>query len=580
MADNDPLLADGSVPVSSNFNPDPNDPANARKVVFVQLASTMIGEKIPPFKVDPVRVVDFVIPDGVVNQETKMILNLEGTPPFGAILQIPPELDRLVFIADLPGGSKQLRMLAPFEGAVTDVVKTIGLKVWNANPTTDESHYVGATATWTVHPASIDAGWGTTPNAFPAAVVQQPYRFYATGVTGTPPYTVRLIPGGGVTDAMLQAAGISISSGTIADTTTDPIVTGSPVVGSEGVALALPITLGIKGATGVEAQLVFPAGFTINRPPGLTLTQLDTITLAAGSINFADYMVGWPTPHISLKAGETLPTHFSLDDDVLSWSGLSTLDNAATSVTFVIANGLFSPTENTQQIIVNIPATGDLLNAAPGSIVSFSKNARGNAGVLLETATNGLELVSISDIASGTQILNTADGAGATHLGAIWNATDKCWTFRNGTGEANRQSLGFLYPFGIGPKWCVLRVRMPDTQEAGEGNLCVFGPSWLGFQKDAGGGGLDLFKLHTANAVLSSPAIDAIGNFVNLLIYVIDNDHAGIAYGTGATITGDTGSTNVAGIDSSWDRVVFSPSYMLAADTDQQCLALGRGLLG
>lgn len=522
-------------------------------------------------------VVNFTkIPDGVVGQETVYNLNISGTPPFSVTMTLPPEISTLAKIVDIPGGTKQFRCVAPFEGNTSDSIKTIIFTIWNSDPTTNESYPVFATVTWTIHPAGVNASWGSTTNALPAAEVGVPYAFYASGVTGTNPYTFARTAG--VTTTQLQNAGLAINQGSIVDVTSSSIIIGTPLPGSEGLGLAAPITLGVTGSTGVQATLQFPQGITIYRTPAITLDAIPTFT-ANGSVNFSQYMVGYPTPNITLAQGQSLPAKFTLTNNTLTSSGLTSGDNGTSSpILFVISDGYHTPVNVSYAISVNI--AGTQLNVCPGSTISVSKNATANTtGTVISSLTNGTEITQIFDIGSGLPCFNTTDGAGAAHTGAIFDSTSVSMGFRNGTGETNRQSLGFYRTIGLGAKWAVFRIRMPDTQIAGESCVFVFGPSYLSFTKDAGAGGTDKFYLKTGTATLTSMDIDAIGNFINLLVYIVDQNTAGFAYATGGTITADTGNTTVANIDSAWDRMIATPSFMQAADFDIQCVAYGTGLL-
>lgn len=531
-----------------------------------QLVTTTPGNLYPV-------VINFTtLPDGVAQQETVVILDISGTPPFTVFVAAPPELSGLIMIEDLPGGSKRFRCVPPFEGNTADVQKTLAFSVWNAHPDTDEETPAIQTVVWTIKASAVNAGWGSTTNVLPPAEVGHPYQFFAPSITGTGPYAVRRTAG--LTVAALQSAGLAIRQASVVEPAVDAMIFGSPLPGSEGTTLAASITLGLTGTTGVEATLAFPAGITIYRQPGLNLQSIPVFS-ASTSFSFAPYLVGYPAAHISVASGYSLPPKYSLDNDVLTGTGLTSGDNGTSAdIVFVVSNGYHQPVEIPLTITTNIATA---LGACPAAIVSVSKNARAN-GVVMSTLSDQTELITITDIGGGVLAITKEDGAGAAHDGPRYRTSGAYWEVRNGTGET-RSSAGIYYPFGLGPKFIVLRIRMPDTQIAGESNVIVFGPSWLGFEKDAGGGGLDLFRLHTGAAVLASPAIDAIGNFVQLLVYVTGTNTAGIAYATDDTIDGDTGAQTVAGIDSAWDRAIWSPSYMQSADADYQCMGIGTTLV-
>lgn len=514
------------------------------------------------------------IPDGVVQQETVYNLDISGSAPIFVQTLVPPELVNFVRIVYLPGGTVQFRCVAPFEGNTTDVTKVVQFSASNSDPATPPDNPAVLNANWTIHPNSQNASWGTTPTALPQGKVGQVYSFYATGITGTGPYKVTLQAG--LTAAQLANAGLAVNAASIVDPATDSIIVGTPLAGSEGTALASSVTLRLQGVTGVTTDLVCPSGIIINRTPGINLQSIPTFQ-TAGTVNFdfKPYIVGYPTPTITVKDGYSLPAKFSLSGNVLTATGITSGDNGTSSdIVFVLANGFDSPTEVPFKISVNI--AGTVTGVCPNSIYSVSKNAYCNGGTLISSLADGTEIKTIADIGSGLIALNNTDAAITVHDGAVYSTSSSSWAYRDGTGDT-RQSLGILYNIGIGPKWLLMRIRMPNTQQAGECNVCVLGPSWIGFTKDGGGAGNDLFKLHTGTAVLSSMNISAIGNFINILFYVVDQNHAGICYGTGGTITADTGSTLVNNIDSAWDRIIFSPSYMQAADTDQQCFAFGIG---
>lgn len=572
------ILSTGEVPMDDAYDPDHEDPANARKVATIGKAIALIEERLPQLGLLPAGFGDFELIDGIVGQELVVTVPLTGTPPHVLSVVVDPDLGvGGAKIVSLPGGSKELHLIAPFEGNTTNVTKTVQLTVWNNHPTTRENSPISITKTWTVKPAAnANASWGSTNPVLPGAEVGAAYEFYAADVVGDGPFTFAR-SGGTITLAMLQSAGLSIRAGTVVDVKTTKVILGTPLPGSETLLDGGTLELSVTGATGVPATLMFPAGINIRRKPGISLQSIPTITTATGSIDLSSYLVGDPAASIVLNPGETLPGKFSFLDGVLSWAGLTTGDNATSEgIDFTVSNGYHADVAVTYSIKVQI--TAGSLEALPGAIASFSKDGRANTGIDLASLADNTEVTVFRDIAGEVINLNAADGAAATHSGALWRSSGSYLEIRNGVGETPRRSIGLFHNIGLGPKYLALRMRMPDTQEAGDVIVAVLGPSALFFNKDGGGGGLDVFKLKTGAVSFSSMAIDAIGNFINLLLYIGGANQVGFAYAADGTIDADTTLQTVAGIDSAWDRIIFAPSYATAADLDLQCMAFGLGL--
>ncbi len=324
---------------------------------FGAFASTEESISPSPFPLVPVSLNFSTFPDGAVGQQTEYILDISGTPPFAAYLTAPVELTGRVTLVELPGGSQRFVGVPPAEGFTAQYVKSIGLEVWNAHPDTNAANPVTDTIEWMINPSAIDADWGT-PGALPDAEVEVPYAFYASSVTGTPPYTFARTAG--LTVAQLNAAGLNLRVASTANPAGDALIFGTPIAGSENT-LGSSITLGVTGQSGVQDTNAFGAGIVIRRKPTLELQAIPTVTTGAGSFSFVQYLKGYPAAHIAVASGSSLPSGFSLGSDVLSWTGLTDSNNGTSAdIVFDITNGYHTASTATLVISVQVPATGSI----------------------------------------------------------------------------------------------------------------------------------------------------------------------------------------------------------------------------
>ncbi len=385
------IKTDGSVRFSAGYTPaTQQDPATK---AYVDAAIAAVAPAAP--ETVPMAWGFSSLPDGTVGQLTQQILAVTGTAPYFIDIVVPPAYTGYVVLKQLSGGSYRFEGTPPNLGATTAVDVPLTFIGWNADPTTDADNVIELSFDWTVNPDIDDVAW-VAPSALPDGEVGAPYEVFAT-TTGTGPVT--FARQAGLTTAALSAAGLNFHAGAITDLTTTPFLSGIPLPGSEGT-LGSSVTVRATGLSGTPDDQVFSSGITIRRPPGITITAIPVITTAAGSFDLGQYLVGFPAPSITRDASSAAyPTGFSDSGDVLSWTGLTNVDNGTTDIVFVISNGYHDdelvtfaiqralPEAESIDTDVVTPAQKSSTSAAT-TTVSHVAAASGVRGVIMAACTN------------------------------------------------------------------------------------------------------------------------------------------------------------------------------------------------
>lgn len=215
--------------------------------------------------------------------------------------------------------------------------------------------------------------------------------------------------------------------------------------------------------------------------------------------------------------------------------------------------------------------------ALPGALRSWSHNGLANTGTAFTGIANDVEILDISDLATGQSFVNKAQGTTfSAHDGGRKDATNDLLKFLDGV-SGTLCSMGVSGSLGAPPYWIAMNINVSDTQVAGD--RCFLTLAGTNFYLNRSGANSIVFKIKAGSATLSATAVDAVTNVVRLLFGVVDANTAYIAYATtGSSFTYDTGNQTVTGIGIAWTNFIFNPGSLGPANFSIQSVGWNTGL--